>query len=465
MMRALLACLAGVFTLAPLCLAQTAGRPAPLGSAPSVAAETPPAASLSNLSSLAGRFPILPPAPTAGNNVSSQPQGQVSSFIGTASRSRRAPRRDDRTAISTGSEHLNLIFGGFEHGAGLGLGLELTTASKIPGIELRGAALISTRNYRQFEVGAFIPKLGDKETHAEVWINYTRRRKDNFFGIGPRSSEADETNYTLEERSFNAVLARDFTARWQSGIYLRVADTDTYRGFDATDPPIDVIFSASPTIPDITRWVPGLRTGSKILSYGLYAEYDRRNDARGLTRGFYFYGRLASSDGLEKSAFSDYGWIEGEIDARGYIPLGGDRTSLALRVLTELKGPKGGSQIPFYDLARLGGRSYLRGFHSFRFHANNLLLLSTELRQTLFKQGESGGADVIIFGDAGQAWGDNRSKTNPAVRQNNRFDASHWRAALGGGFQYRFSKQFGARIEVGHSNEGNRVYFTISRGF
>ncbi len=109
----------------------------------------------------------------------------------------------------------------------------------------------------------------------------------------------------------------------------------------------------------IFRWAPGFKRNTKILSYGVYGEYDRRNDDQGLTKGFYLYGRFASADGLNydnNPVFQDYGWLETEFDARGYVPLFSDRTSLAVRAYSDLKSPKGGSQIPFYDLAIVGGQ-------------------------------------------------------------------------------------------------------------
>jgi hypothetical protein len=209
-----------------------------------------------------------------------------------------------------------------------------------------------------------------------------------------------------------------------------------------------------------------LGTNAKILSYGGFAEYDLRNNARGLTRGAYFYGRVGSAQGLkDEPAFSDYGWREAELDARGYVPLGSDKTSLAVRGYASLKDPRGGSEIPFYDLSFLGGRMYGRGFQNYRYRGNNSVLGSAELRQTIWTQREDRGLDVFGFGDAGQVWGDNRSLTDRAILANQDFDPGKWRASLGGGVQYRYSRGFTGRFEIGHSHERNLIYFSITRGF
>ena len=123
------------------------------------------------------------------------------------------------------------------------------------------------------------------------------------------------------------------------------------------------------------RWLPGLGSTTRILSFGGFLAYDTRDNSVGLTRGLNLYGRLASSDGQgQPNVQADYGWLEAEVDARVYVPLGGPKTSLLLRSRGLLKAPTSGSQIPFYDLAWLGGRTYLRGYSSYRFRGNNALL-------------------------------------------------------------------------------------------
>jgi outer membrane protein assembly factor BamA len=232
------------------------------------------------------------------------------------------------------------------------------------------------------------------------------------------------------------------------------------------DIPIDFLFSGNPNVIPITAWAPGLMQNSKILSFGAYGMYDHRDNSVGLTKGLYLYGRVGSADGRESdNNFDDYGWFETELDGRGYIPLGSDKTSLAARVYAIFKNPRGDSQIPFYDLSFIGGRTYVRGFRGYRFRGNNAALASLELRQTVWTQEEDRGLDVFVFGDAGQVWGDNRSLTDPAILANDDFSSSNYRASMGGGFQYRYSKAFAGRIEVGHSHERTLIYFSISRGF
>jgi outer membrane protein assembly factor BamA len=406
-------------------------------------------------------------APTATPTPTPTPQGFGSGLAGRIrTRERKAPLRENQTLIDLTTKHFSAVVGGMQQGAGFDFGVEATTADLIPGIELRAQALTSTRFYRRFEATAYAPKIGDHKTHGEVWFSYQRRTRDNFFGIGSLYPKTEETNYDVESRSYNAALYREFTPRLQAGIYAQVANSNAFRGEDDKDIPVDVLYSGNPATVPPARWLPGLYSTAKIFSYGVFAEYDRRNNDRGLTRGAYLYGRVGSADGLKNdNAFSDYGWVFGELDARGYVPLGSDKTSLAVRGYSLLQSAKGGSQIPFYDQAYLGGRSLVRGFQNFRFRGNNVVAFSAELRQTVLGQEENRGVDVFAFGDTGQVWGDNRSRLNPATAVNRDFDGRNWRAGIGGGVQYRYSKGLAARVEIGHSNERNLIYLSVSRGF
>jgi hypothetical protein len=382
-------------------------------------------------------------------------------------RDRKFPARDNRTAIEI-VKHVNGIFGGLEQGAGPGFGIELTTADSIPAIEFRATMLTSNKLYRRFEGEAYIPKIGDEKTHASFWYGYLRRTKDNFFGIGALTELSSKNNFDIEQRSVSGGLYRDFTGSLQAGIYVSYINSDAYDGQSSRSPAIDTFFSNSPSVVPVTLWTPGLHSGSKVITYGLFGEYDRRTFASGLTKGFYFYGRVGSVDGLDKGngIFSDYGWFDSQLDARAYIPLFSNKTSFAVRMAADIRDPKGRSQIPFYDLSFLGGFSHVRGFNTYRYRGNNALIGSVELRQTVYSfKNEHRGLDLIGFGDAGQVWGDNRSSTDPTILGNNNFTSRNWKAGIGGGIQYRHTKSLVVRLDVATSQDGPRPYFSISRGF
>ena len=402
-----------------------------------------------------------PPAP------SPSPQGQFSQFADrTFSRDRNAPQQFSLTAIKI-IPHVNGLIGGFDQGAGFGFGLEFTTSTgpELKGFEFYARAMGSSKGYRSGELGA---RVGNDNTRGEVWFNYTRRTRDNFFGIGSLIPNTAETNFATERRSYNGLFAQRLFKRMEAGLYGSFSSTGSFRGEDDRDIPIDTLFSGNPATIPVASFLPGLGQNARLISYGAFAEIDLRNNESGLTKGGYFYGRFGSVDGVDTdNQFSDFGWVETELDGRVYIPVFSDKTSVALRAYTVLRDPKGGSQIPYYEQGFFGGRSSGRGFKSFRFRGENSVLFSGEVRQTVWSMNDENtrGLDLIVFGDVGQVWGDNRSRIDPTILLNEDFDTRNYRTGFGGGIQYRVSKGIAFRIEIGASNERTLGYISLRPGF
>jgi hypothetical protein len=474
---------------------------------------------------------LLPPALPQGGGGGSQsgsggsPYGNIGDRFRTVDRN--APDREDMLLINLGNKHVDGIFGGMGESSGFGGGIRFTTADSLPGVEFAASAIGTFKGYRQFQGDVIVGEVGNEGTHFDASFRYRRRTKDNFFGLGPKvgpeapifvgnpgilllpsQSESFETNFDTEERRTSASLYHDFTDRFQAGVYVAYRSTSSYEGADDADPPIGSLFGPvginfcqffgpNDTPMCFSRVaLPGLFTGSKILSEGVYAEYDGRNNDDGLTKGFYFYGRLANHDGRGRNDgnpsdilgplrfvsggstvtitfpdrdFNDFGWFQSTLDVRGFIPLGSDKTSLALRTFMEFNDTKGGSTIPFYYLPTLGGRTTLRGFETFRFRGENVLLFQGEFRQTIHTFDDDSkfgkGVDVIVLGDLGQVWGLDRPGDFDSFFGGEDFDGDNYEADFGFGLQYRYNKQFAIRVDYAHSNEGDKVWFSFNRVF
>jgi hypothetical protein len=402
------------------------------------------------------------------------------------------PDRSNKVLINAGTPYVYGIFGGIVEGAGLTGGVEFTTADLLgEQVELYGDALVSTRLYRRFEGGAIIGKERDR---AEVRYVYTRRTRDNFFGLGPFSDDESvesptaafellggETNYDREIRQFQAGYAHYFVEnKFSVGVYVDYASTSIYEGADEGEPSIfslylpylayETVFPASPEV--FVAQVPGL-SGSKIATYGVYTEADYRNTDRGLTQGFYGYLRFAGHDGIDDdfntlAGPTAFGWNQFTADLRGYIPVFSDKNSIALRFFTDLNDRRGADVIPFYNLAKLGGTSTLRGFETYRFYGEKALLFQGEYRREIAEFGEDRAIDLNLFGDAGQVWGLGFEPRAPVLFDFDRFDSydtDNYEADLGVGVTGRFGTKFAIRIDYAHSNEKDRFKFTFTRGF
>ncbi len=198
------------------------------------------------------------------------------------------------------------------------------------------------------------------------------------------------------------------------------------------------------------------------------SNYDTRDKSVDLTRGVDLYGRVASNDGMSNhSAFADYGWLEAEFDARGHIPLGSSRTSLAMRSKRTVQEPKRrqpDSVLRSVVPRRTRVRPRLRV--SIVFAATIVLIVSAEIRRTVYKKTDHRGVDIFAFADSGQVWGDSRSIKRSGDSCKPEFPFQRTGApASEAVLQYRHSRALAARLEVGRSNEGIQIYASMSRGF
>lgn len=405
-------------------------------------------------------------APASGQTAGSPAYRWRHLSLQPVGRDRLAPENSGRSGFNLGQPHLNFILGGFDQGASLAGGAELTTGKWFRHFELRGTALASVYGYHLFEGQLFIPRLFDSRTRLDAWFAYERRYRDTFFGLGPRSEYTDKTSTGAEYRSLNLILQRELAPQIKAGIFFRYANRSSRRGTNGSYTPVDQMFSGNPAAVPPGRWVPGLLQTTAYCSYGFFAEWDRRDDTFPLIRGTYLYGRFLSHDGMDRPAgeFADFGWIETELDGRGYIPAG-NKTSLAWRTLLDWRRPKGGSQIPYYEQSCAGGRMNLRGFNNYRFIAGSLLLFSLELRRVVWEKSGWLGIDAHLFGDLGQPWGDSRQPAGSINLANQRFSRDHWKSGLGGGVQFRLAKGLAFRTEIGFSHESSMVYFSFGTGF
>jgi hypothetical protein len=409
--------------------------------------------------------PSTPSTPSGAGGIS---EGMLDTRWTTRSRDRYGPRRDSLQAVSLGPRTLHLLLGGFDQGAGLPFGIELTTADRIKGVELRARAITSTRLYQRFELGVSFPRFFDERTHLDLWASYRLRTRDNFFGIGPATSRSPETNYAHDQRAYHAQLSRELAPRIIAGLAFQVANSNAYPGREkgTHDLPIGQFVPV--------EGLPGLHSAIQTVGWGGFLEIDRRNDERGLTRGGALFLRLLDVHGVGRVsrqpkdliAPTTAGWRELEVDLRGYLPLGSDFTSLALRFFSDQRHVKADQLIPFYELPWLGGRNHHRGFRNFRFRGSRSLLFSLEPRQTIWKPTDTRGIDLFVFVDAGGIWGGpfgERFRKGPDVSE--RFRWAHVRYGAGGGIQFRLNPRTAFRLDLGGSREQRMAFLSFSRGF
>jgi outer membrane protein assembly factor BamA len=118
----------------------------------------------------------------------------------------------------------------------------------------------------------------------------------------------------------------------------------------------------------------------------------------------------------------------------------------------QLVGQFQGGEVPFRELANLGGANLLRGYYEGRYRDRQLLAAQAEVRRVLF-----GRFNGVLFGGVGQVGntlGD--------------FNQGSVKVAGGAGLRFRFNRRdrLNVRLDYGvGSGKSSGVYFGIGEAF
>ena len=253
-----------------------------------------------------------------------------------------------------------------------------------------------------------------------------------FYGIGrdtPKENEEDYENYQfLFEPLVLKKVFTDFLYVGAGPRYNKIYNVETEEGGIAE-----------------TEKFPGYNGSTSVgMEVGLL--YDNRdnilNASQGwffkFTRGFYG-GFLGGTHNFNLTRF----------DLRHYISLNdSNRDILAFQML----GSFSSGNVPFLELALLGGSEIMRGYREGRYIDNNLLAGQIEYRK-LFKNSRWGIVGFIGGGDV--------------FNQASQLKFKNIRPNFGVGVRFMLDKEerLNLRGDWGFGDESNHMYFTISDAF
>lgn len=346
-----------------------------------------------------------------------------------------------------------------DSGNGPGLRYYKSRLGRSP-LSLQASGAFSFKGYKlgTFQFGKFAtvaPRqlVGSAEFAVPFDFDHERRRRpdyflyfdgryryfpeERFFGLGPDSREEDESNFLLEDSSYDLIAGYQF-GRLGTAFRLGYLAVSVRNGKNDDFPDIGDLQDES-SVPGLTRQPDFLRLTSAVF-------LDYRD-----TPGNPHQGGLI---GVSYSRFDDRGGSEFEFnrftfDTRGYLPLGSKQRVLALRFFTSIDDADSGSQIPFFLQRTLGGNERLRGYRESRFRDSRQLYLSAEYRWEAWPA-----VQFVIFYDTGKVFSESDD-----------YDFDGKKQSVGGGVRFKTSKRTVFRFDVGTSNEGTLIHFRFGPSF
>ncbi len=273
---------------------------------------------------------------------------------------------------------------------------------------------------------------------AYVTGQYQMLTDEPFFGIGPDSDLANESNYTHEKITIESGYGITFSKNLFLETTIGFNINNILSGKDKDKQSTTDLYS--------NQKLPGLGEQVKLGGFLIKLQHDSRNRHGNPTAGHEFVFESGISQEIGKNKF---GYWEIGADFSQYIHLFYDRT-LVIRAASRMVDAIQDRLIPFYALSELGERETIRGFERSRFRDKDMVLTTAEYRFPLSqKKPNQSGIEAVLFVDGGQI--------SPNIIDEFSFDSL--KIGYGGGIRFYGKEGTMAKIEIGKSNEGYRIYF------
>lgn len=302
------------------------------------------------------------------------------------------------------------------------------------GKELRGIASWTERIERKFLVSYVDPGFSNGRYSIGFSAMHFKNATVRFYGLGPTTVEAQETNYTASETRLN----------WRFGVYAnevtQIAVSQRLRHMQE----IQEGATELPFTGELFPNAPGVN-GATILGHRVSFHYDTRNNLVTPTDGTAITAYAELNHNFKNAAdpwYSRYG-----LEVKRMFASESKRAILVLR--GELQATLG-SDVPFYEQSSLGGQNNLRGFGVDRYIDKQLIAFSVEERIHVLRTRLAGviaDFEIAPFIDTGQVF---NSFKNVSFKD--------YRITPGIGFRGIIRPNVVGRIDYGFSKEGGAIF-------
>lgn len=282
------------------------------------------------------------------------------------------------------------------------------------------------------------PSVLNRSYSLEGQAGYRRLITQRFFGTGPGSSADDETAYTREEMGGTAA----------AGIYvaddLRAVLQGRLRKVNVLASPLDLP-APEDLFPDTTGLDGDLVGGTKLSLV-----WDDRDSIDIPSGGLY---GVAGVEIGARNLVGDVSFQRYELEGRAFLSGASHRYVTALRLLGQYVS---GSDVPFFELSRLGGSSELRGFGEDRFADHGKVLLQIEERIRFY--------DLTLFDVFTQL------EVAPFLDVGKVFDThdpfwTEMRPVGGVGIRLLVPPNVVAAVDIGYGSDGSAIFANLGYPF
>jgi hypothetical protein len=208
--------------------------------------------------------------------------------------------------------------------------------------------------------GSFTQRVRiDARRTFQLRVSGIRRPDRVFYGVGSTSSQDNQSRYGEQRFEFGASLEWRFWRSSRIVTAIGVRDVDTYDGRYGSDPSL------------LQRAASGAFAVPAGFGQEYSAEYNRAAatlDTRAPAGrpGSGAKLELAAEQGSDLRRTPASGWLRYGATAAGYVDLNGRARVVGLSLTTIMADPLGSAQVPFTELAYLGGDHPMSAYYTGR---------------------------------------------------------------------------------------------------
>ena len=309
-----------------------------------------------------------------------------------------------------------------------------------------------------------LPELFGTPTRIELRPSYTWESTLGYYGLGnaaPPAPPGVQSSFNQYGRLHPAVdLLERFPVIDHLSAILGVRYTQNWNQVsDATKLSLDLRFGS----PEVKHLLAGAADGGVAL-FSVGAQWDDRDSEVSPHRGSFHEAQFKFSPG--GSATFPYRYGQGSVVSRLFVPIAGERVTLALRAVGDILF----GTPPFFELSRfddtyaLGGIDGVRGIPAQRYYGKVKVFgnIETRARLVTFRAlGKGLTLGFVAFLDGGRVWAD--TTPQPALDGT----GVGLKYGVGTGVRIESGETFVLRADVAWSPDARPIaaYFSAGRTF
>lgn len=270
-----------------------------------------------------------------------------------------------------------------------------------------------------------------------------------YYGKGNNTPTENESLLNYKLFIVNQRVQKQVAPKVFAGLLYRFTNVYSFEYADrSTNNSFPNSFATDP------RVSPRERQAHRTSGLGPALTLDTRDNASTTFTGSYVDATVLFAGG---GLGSNFNFTRYQLDARQFLPIGSNRTILALQYMGQFHS----GDVPFRELAgigaNLGGTLYnnanlLRGIYEQRYRDRQMMMFQAELRQKLFWR-----IDGAVFGGVGQV-----------ANGLSDFTLSSLKTGAGAGVRFNFLRRDRVNLRLDYaagSGSASGIYFAIGEAF